>query len=204
MSDPSNPKQLLRDPQNIIAIGVTVISLCALIVSIMQTNIMLEEREISRQYSRASVWPHLELWMSKAHDTTDRSITQLALTLTNSGVGPAIVTDVRISYDGQPARSWKQLFELQNIPDSLETYITNQNFNKRVIRIGESIEILNLNINIPLARAFYALLEHLSIEIYYESIYGEKWKYEQNANGEAKTIPLDEYKRLPESEQFNN
>ncbi len=35
-----------KDPQNRIAIGVTLISLCVLIVSVIQTNVLHEEREL--------------------------------------------------------------------------------------------------------------------------------------------------------------
>lgn len=189
-----------RDPQNIIAIGVTIISLCAFVVSLMQTRIMHEERELLREYSRASAWPRLELGLSKGHNQEDGSINKFAINLTNSGVGPAIITDVRVSYADSAASNWWQLFKIQQIPDSIETYITNTAFNGRIIKIGETLELLNLDDNLPLATAFYNRLDSVSIDIYYESIYKEVWKYE--AGGE--TTKMEEFEGLPDEEQFRN
>ena len=119
--------------------------------------------------------------------------------LTNSGVGPAIITDVKVTYDCKTVYHWWDLFALQEIPDSIETFVSNRDFNKQVIKIEETVEILNLNDNLPLANAFYNRLEDLSIDIYYKSIYGETWKYD----GET-TVKLENFKGLKEEEQFEN
>ncbi len=189
-----------RDPQNIIAVGITIISLCALIVSVFQTRVLQEERELIREYSRASVWPHLDFGHSKSHNKNDGSITRLSFNLTNSGVGPAIITDVKVSYNDSIAKNWWHLFEIMEIPDSIGTNIKNSSFNDRVIKIGETIETINFDNNLPLANAFIerAQKNKLSIEIYYESIYGEKWKYSKNT-----VIKLENFEGLPKAEQFH-
>lgn len=187
--------KFFRDPQNIIAVGITIISLCALIVSVYQTHILQEERELMREYSRASVWPHLDYRIEKAHNK-DGSINQFVISLTNSGVGPAIITDVRVKYNDTIAKNWWHLFEIMEIPDSINRGIGNSVFNGQVIKIGETVKILNLNKNSPLANAFFERIKGLSIEIYYKSIYGEKWKYFN------KTIKLENFEGLPKKEQF--
>lgn len=158
---------------------------------------MREESQLLREYSRASVWPRLELSLSKSHNTSDGSIKHFALNLANSGVGPAIITDVKVSYKGKTAKHWWDLFTIQEIPDSIETYVANRSFNKQIIKIGETMEILNLDGNLALANEFFKRLDDLSFEIYYESIYKEKWKY----NGEE-TIKLENFEGLPDEEQF--
>ena len=195
MDDSKN--SIFKNPQNIIAIGVTIISLCALIVSVQQTRIMREEGELMREYSRTSVWPRIEMATHKAHNPQDKSIEKLTMSLTNSGIGPAIITDVKISYKGKIVNDWWELFKDQEIPDSIETTVTNASFNNRIIKIGEVVEILNLNDNPSLANAFYKRIEGLEIELYYESIYQEKWKYD----GEN-TVKLENFKGLLEEEQF--
>ena len=188
----------LRNPQNVIAIGVTVISLCALIVSVQQTQIMKEERELMREHSRKSVWPRIEWGTAKSHNLIDRSVEKYAIYVTNSGIGPAIITDVRIGYKGTFARNWWDLFRLQEIPDTINTNISNRSFNNKIVKVGETIEILNLNHNPALADAYYQRTKGISIEIYYESIYGEKWKYDGQT-----TVKLDSFEGIPEEEQFN-
>lgn len=196
MSDSSKPHY--KDPQYVIAIGVTVISLCALMVSVMQTQLMREESELLREYSRTSVWPRLELGLSKGHNS-DESINHFVLSIANNGIGPAIITDVKVSYDGQTASTWWHLFELQEIPDSIETYISNHSLNKRIVKAGETVDILNLDNNLPLANVFFRHMKKIDIDIYYESIYKEKWKYDTE-----QTIKLESFEGLQEEDQFGS
>ncbi len=187
------------DPQLIIAVGVTFISLCALIVSVKQTQLMTEEGELIREYSRASVWPRLELGVAKGHNSDDGGLTMFRLNVENNGVGPAIITDVRVAYKDSVASDWWHFFELINVPDSVETYITNRQINRTIVPAGETIEILNLDDNLPLANEFFMKAGGLEIDIYYESIYKEVWKH----NGES-TEKLEGFKGLPEDVQFGS
>ena len=191
-----------RNPESIIAIGVTIISLCALVVSVKQTQIMQEERELMREYSRASVWPRLEFGISKGRND-DGSIKKFSIMISNSGVGPAIITDVQVKYDGKTADNWWHLFSLQEIPDSVSTIVSNANFNGRIIKIGETLRILDLDRNPTLGQAFYERVEKLTLDIYYESIYGEKWKYEIGVK-DQRTITVPDFDGLLDEEQFGN
>ncbi|MEO0788675.1 MAG: hypothetical protein AAFY36_08440 [Bacteroidota bacterium] len=121
------------------------------------------------------------------------------LSLTNSGVGPAIITDVKVTYNDEVAEDWWHLFELQGVPDTIETYITNSGFNGRILKIGETLKILDLSDNPNLAQFFMEHGEGISIDIYYESIYKEKWKFNTE-----ETIELDDFEGLPEEEQFKS
>ncbi len=190
-------KSFLSDPQNIIAIGVTFISLCALIVSAIQTKVLIEERELMREYSRASVWPHIEIGQDKSQNKNDGSINLLHFTLRNSGVGPAIITDVKVSYRDSIAHNWWHLFKIMGIPDSIEQYIGNVHFNGKVIPIGENITILNLDNNLPLANEFFKRQKGLSMQVYFKSIYGEQWKWDK-----GKITKLDKFEGLPKEDQF--
>lgn len=194
----SSKTKFLNDPQNIIAVGVTLISLCALVVSIIQTSVLQEERELMREHSRASVWPHLDLGLVKAHKK-DGSIERFALTLNNNGVGPAIITDVKVVYQDNNARDWSDLIEIMEIPDSIEKSYNNEVFNKRVISIAETFDVLNLDDNLPLANMFFEKLqeENFSIVIYYKSIYDERWQWK-----DGKTAKIETYNSFSDDEQF--
>ena len=192
-----------QDPQNIIALGVTFVSICALVVSIMQTSIMQEERLLMREYARASVWPRLEMGHVKSHSRKDGSVTQFELYLTNSGIGPAIVTDVRVHYKEQPVKNWWELFESFDLADSIRTYCYNASFNQSIIKIDEERMVLSLTDNLPLAQVFYENYELIIFEIYYESIYGEKWKLVMKGS-ENETFEINSEEGVPEAEQFEN
>ncbi len=191
-----------NDPQNIIAVGVTIISLCALIVSVIQTRVLKEEREVLHENARASVWPRLGFDISRSHDPADESLVHFTLSLSNSGVGPAIITDVRVSYKGKAAMNWWKLFEIQEIPDSISTSMYSATINNEVIKIGETVKILDFDNNLPLGNAFIRRVADVTIEVYYESIYGEIWKCEYTPLVKETTVKLENFEGLPEEEQF--
>ena len=198
----STKKSFFKDPQNIIAIGVTLISACALFVSIMQTRIMQEERELMREFSQASVWPRLDFGISKGHKE-DGSLNGFRFVLSNRGVGPAIITDVRVTYDGQAASDWWDLFEIMEIPDSISRGVNNRTFSNGIIRIGEDTAVLELDQNLPLANAFYERIEKLAFEIYYKSIYGKQWKLELGVE-DNEHIELESFEGIPDDERFQS
>lgn len=194
---------VIREPQNIIALGVTLISICALAVSIMQTRIMAEQRVLMYEQAKASVWPRLEIIMGKSHSAEDYQITDLKLSITNGGVGPAIITDMRVSYSDAPVKNWWYLFEKFNLPDSIPTYIGNMDINNSIIKIGGNTKFLNFSHNLQLAQFYYENRKHIKIEIWYESIYHDKWKiicFEGNCLTEEVSADFS----LPSEEQFEN
>lgn len=164
-----------RDPQNIIALGVTLISVCALIVSISQTRIMIRQSELMDLQARASVRPILNFQRYRAFDPESRKLSDYRLSITNSGVGPANVGDVRIEYEGQELSSWSHLLQQLDIPDSIPDYTTTNALAHRVVQAGEEIVFLDLSVNIPLARLVYVALDSVKFTVPYESIYGDRF-----------------------------
>ena len=167
-------KEVLIEPQNIIAIGVTIISICALMVSIMQTRIMAEQRVLMHEQAKVSVWPRLEISRGKGHTPTDYKVTSYVLNITNAGVGPAIVTDMKISYSDRVAKNWGYVFLNFNLPDSIPTYIGNSDVNNSIVKIGQDLTFLNLDSNLELAQKYFEHENNIKIEVWYKSIYGDK------------------------------
>lgn len=164
-----------KDPQNIIALGVTLISVCALIVSITQTRVMVQQSELMDVQARASVRPILRYSSDRSFDPDSRALTGYRLVVTNSGVGPAIIDDVRVSYAGEAATGWGPLFLRFDLPDTLPTYVDNAQLNHSVLQAGQSVVILDLTDNIDLARAIYERMDALNVEILYSSIYADRF-----------------------------
>lgn len=195
--------EVIREPQNIIALGVTLISTCALAVSIMQTQIMSEQRVLMYEQAKASVWPRLEIFMGKSHSAENYQITDLKLNVSNGGVGPAIITDMRVSYDDEPIKNWWYLFEKFNLPDSIPTYIGNLDINNSIIKIGANDVFLNFSHNISLAQYYFDNRKKIKVEIWYTSIYHDKWKVTY-FEGTCLTEEVDVNFSLPSEEQFEN
>lgn len=193
---------IFRDPQNIITLGVVVISTCALAVSIMQTRIMSEQRELMHEQTKAAVWPRLQIDRGKSHRREDYKVVDYKLFISNAGVGPAIVTDVRVTFKGKPVEDWWNLFPYFNLPDSVETFISNSSINQSIFKIGQETIFLDLGNNPTLANYFFENEEHIKIEVWYKSIYGDMWKLTHDNQG-AKTEEIESDFALPKEEQFD-
>ena len=172
-----------RDPQNIIAVGVTLISVCALVVSITQTRIMVRQSNLMDMQARASVRPIVTLGTERSFDPQTRQLDAYRLMVTNSGVGPASVEAVTFEYDGEFFDCWGALFDTFNVPDSIPTYIDQITFNRSIIQAGQSIPILDLSENLSLARAIYQRLGTAEVRFIYSSIYGDRFEGGTNADG---------------------
>src|SRR5690349_5047501 len=58
---------------------------------------------MQRQQVRAAVWPILEFDSSNGPD--------IHFTVSNKGVGPAIIRHVIVKVDGRPARNWNEVLD---------------------------------------------------------------------------------------------
>ncbi len=201
MEDPH--KHPLKNPEYIIAFGVVLISVCALVVSIRQTNIMSEQRALMHEQAKAAVWPRLSMGVSKSHSLEDRSVTDYNINLSNAGVGPAIIKHVQVTYKGASVKSWWELFDQFEMDESIPRYISNSNISRNIVRGGDNVRVLRLTDNLPLANEFYTHASSISYEIYYESIYGDMWKYSLTGTEEVTEL-LETKPTFPKEQAFDH
>ena len=166
-----------RNPQNIIALGVTLISVCALVVSITQTRVMIRQSELMDRQARASVRPIVELGVNRSFNTKTGVLTDFAFTLTNSGVGPATIDGVYVELDGNPVASWFDLIQQLVPPDTVPTYISNQQINHTVLQAGQSRILLDLSSNPLLAAIVADRADEIAFIILYRSLYDDRYRY---------------------------
>ena len=83
------------------------------------------------------------------------------------------------------------------------TFISNSPFNNTIVKIGDEYKVLNLKDNLPLANKFYQNSLDIRMEVYYESIYGDKWKLTLDTLG-PRTIEIPKEFELLEEDQFLN
>ncbi|MEL7160786.1 MAG: hypothetical protein AAFN92_08510, partial [Bacteroidota bacterium] len=96
------PASRRPDSNMIIAIALAIISLCALIVSIYQTKILVAQQELAVQAEKAQLWPRVEASFGGVFSGTQ--YTEVAFTLENVGTGPAIIDEFSLFYKGKPCR----------------------------------------------------------------------------------------------------
>jgi hypothetical protein len=148
----------------------TVISLCALATTAWQTGIM-------RQQLRLSVWPRLRV---DTRFITSNDAKAFRMQLENLGVGPAIVTSVRVHYRGQPFAQVRQVFDkvVQEQGASRKDFNTSSWTDldqDTVLAQQQNLELLF--VSGPRVPEIIGKLEaHLDVKIQYASIYGEIWE----------------------------
>jgi hypothetical protein len=179
-----------KDPQNIIAIGVTITSVCALVVSITQTRIMIRQSELMDTQARATVRPQLIFQTSRSFDPDSRLLIGYKMSVTNGGVGPASIDDVQVTYRGEPLAGWSDLIGRLNVPDTVPTYITNTQLNRGIVQAGQTLTFLDLSGNLSLARLITPHFPDLDLRVLYSSIYGDQFEAIRTEEG-WKNVPLD-------------
>ncbi|MEP5613544.1 MAG: hypothetical protein ABJP45_14930 [Cyclobacteriaceae bacterium] len=199
----SDKKNHLKDPEYIIAYAIALISICALVVSIKQTSIMSEQRALMHEQAKAAVWPRISLGVSKSHSQENDQVIDYKIYMSNAGVGPAIIKYVRVSFEENPVANWGKLFKKFKMSDSIPTYISNSNISQNIVRAGDVVRVLGLSDNLQLAQIFHEHSGKIRFEIFYESIYGDMWKYSKKAESET-TEELEIIPDFSEDEEFRD
>ena len=141
-SDVDSPtgQSLLRAEQHIIRLTFwqTILSVVGVVIAVLALYAALTESAAVRQQTAAAVWPFVQL-MIEDYDTGDMG--GFSLALTNAGVGPARMQDVRVSIDGNVTRSWSEVVASVNGDSGAAV---NRNFiSDRVLRPDETVVILS-------------------------------------------------------------
>lgn len=152
----------------LLAISAVLLSMAALVVSVFQTKIL-------RDQQRAAVWPHLQLETSMLDGN-------FAMLLSNNGVGPALIREVKIRYRNKPYETMVEVFN-GNVRASrqLDTAIFGFYYASvvpgDVLASDKEINLFNV-VNSEraaeiVAQEFGDSLLHISIR--YADVYGQEW-----------------------------
>jgi hypothetical protein len=166
-------------PDMILSIAATVISLCALITTYWQTK-------INREWQQASVWPRL-MFGESGHTDTDTKTGMYKLTLGNTGIGPALIVGMTVKYRGQilpeggdrPRLSMFFHKAAEEHKVEWRRKLTTSQFELRggrVIAPDKGDTLLAIEGDIAYHAAIREGLKHLEVTIEYSSVYGETWK----------------------------
>jgi len=170
-----------------------VLSLTAMFVGVGSLVTLAYQAGLTRQSQHASVLPYLYISLN----SNDQQ--GVAVVLSNSGIGPAIVDDVRIHYQGRDVAADPYDFfmglndENKNVDSGVDKVQPG-----RLIPAGTSIqmlqfppapgaaqkmlpEMLKLFEIAEVPRVWYsrfkpAELQHAVIEIVYSNVYGNRWR----------------------------
>ncbi|MEM8582672.1 MAG: hypothetical protein AAGF87_00315 [Bacteroidota bacterium] len=173
--------------QAITAIAVTIISLCALVVSIYQTKLLSEQQALSTKAEKAQLWPYLNITAQMSVGVNGYK--SLALVAVNEGVGPAIIDEFSILFEGENIGLWINALEMafgeekaSDLEAELALTTNNPLMKGQVIRAGEQIKLFSVE---PLEPGGFAEGFELftgdrqpTFKVVYRSVFDDKWQIE--------------------------
>jgi hypothetical protein len=130
---------------------------------------------MQRQQVRAAVWPILEFDSSNGPN--------IHFTVSNKGVGPAIIRHVIVNVDGHPVKDWNEVLDKLLGPGKYR--YTESNITGHVFAAGESMDVftpqdpegnpISFDKSNPLWVKMNKDRERVEVEICYCSTLGECW-----------------------------
>ena len=165
---PSNPKRVEWD--RITAIMAVLIGACALAVSFYTAK--LQSAQV-----RAQTWPYLQMWQSNV----DRSFS-----ISNRGVGPARIADVKLWIDDDEVANFDQaiikLSKQSGPMSTMQSY-----FARRVLTSNEDVKIIQFETDEQF-NIFYKNRKRIAFQICYCSVLDECYLLDERAKSEQEYI----------------
>lgn len=167
----------LGEPEMVVALAAVVVGICALFVSFVQVQIMREEQH-------TSVLPRLRI---EQHYSEGQ---YLRLLLVNNGLGPAVVKNVRMSIDEEPATTWSEVTETL-VPDHTPGDLSLTYINGQILPAGEMVTFFS-SLDTTFTEQLVDQMGRLVIQICYCSVYEDCWSmvraYEQRTSSEPEGV----------------
>ncbi len=154
------------------------VSFSAILISLLSLYITIEQHNANKEQQRLSVLPYLSM---SNYNTLGENYTYL---IANNGIGPAFVDSVIIRHQGKVFQGDIMQFlstyyqeALDSIPDLSHSNI----YRGMMIPAGEKVEHLRIHNNQQSGKKLLELLmslgkQELEYEIFYSSIYKERWR----------------------------
>lgn len=148
------------------------VSFAALITTIYEANILKRQQE-------SLVWPYFEV----DQNYSGKGFGFLAK---NSGTGPAIITSVEVTHDGELIGSFMDLLDMLS-PDSSVNYygFEYRSLNKTVFRPGEERMVFLMEWT-PYTRELISRAKDIEIKVEYRSVLEDYWVYESQSQTSEK------------------
>lgn len=173
-------KRLKRkvDRSLLVALVAVVISLVGTFVSIYEAQIMREQQNLLAEQKSADAWPFMK--GQALVDYQNDSTVIISYQLSNKGIGPAILGDVRYLFDGKDCESYSIGDSVAVQVDSLFLVSKYQNIqiDSAVFQPSEGYAIFTLTLRAKkkeYVKYINQVANHLSVEFCYCSVYGDCW-----------------------------
>ncbi len=146
-----------------------VLSLAAGVAAVTAVAVSLYQAALAREQLRASAWPYLA--QSNSFAGADAPYLR---TVSNEGVGPALVRSFRVLVDGRPVSSWDAA--VRALTGENEPALIYSSFGRgSVLPPGASRTLLTLPPGPRAVRFYLAAQARMHTIACYCSVYGECW-----------------------------
>jgi hypothetical protein len=188
-------KERTLEFDSIIAICALLISSLAVATSVYQTWVFRDQTRVIHDQYAATIWPYINI-----NDTTDTTgsgpeakVSLIAISLTNNGLGPALIRDAQLFLDNRAVSKWNTVRDvLQRAEDRIGGKITHTQMASidaaTTIRPGDSRQLFEATLApaVPMQQ----LLQHnLRIDLCYCSINGQCWTLQYNVARGSRSFP---------------
>jgi len=171
-----------------------IMSVSAIVAAIAAVLVAAYEARINREYQRISVWPRLQQANSYVPGEA------YLRTVSNVGVGPALIRSVEVSVDGKVCRNWRDV-TLAMIGKPMPELVYSSFHAGAVLLPDKPITVLKLPPGED-AQKFSVEAEgrRLSIRVCYSSLFDECWlsdSFEDHPKtvGECRSDPAKEFQQ---------
>jgi hypothetical protein len=178
------PTKPTRDKTIYLAIIALVISIFGTGISIVEAGILRDQQQLMLDEKAAAVWPYVK---GNQHISETALGMEISLSYKNKGIGPAII-QVETLFNGLPIENTLKTsnpFKGLN-PDVRVIKVALNNAKLEILRPEETLEVYSFtlltegSLKDSLVREnMIAILEQLTTEVQYCSIYGECWEITQ-------------------------
>lgn len=157
----------------------TYLSIFSVIISIIAVYFTFQQNSLTREHNRLSVIPHINSYFS---DNRDEEL--FGVYIINNGLGTAIIKNLEVFVNGQEIDGDSEVkFHLAikklGLDESCFYILTPRNGD--TMAINEELALIKIKNRAPKCAIAQTYLFHKGISfnyiIYYESLYGEKFKY---------------------------
>jgi hypothetical protein len=175
------------DTDRIVALTAVLISVCTAVLTLYQTKLM-------RESAHASVMPYLSI-------TIRSDVNGVYLMLNNTGIGPALIDDIRIRHKGKDLAGDPYQFVVNERPDLVEKQLAVDKITPgRLIPAGAAVQMVGTDgpDRALMVKALLQMFELIDapkrwlenvdavggdkaiVEISYSSVYGDRWRIRSN------------------------
>ena len=153
------------------------VSIAAMIVSVGSLFVIIYQTNLIRTQQYASVLPYLIIG-------SERSDGQIRITLTNNGLGPAFIKDIRLQYDGQMHhKNMISLYREFFAENGIDIFTQGISIGG-VITANDKIVLIGVSEDLQSIHDFGEYLDsgESDFAIEYASVYDERWEINDKTN----------------------